>query len=107
MKTVFRCLAATAAFGLVAFAFGYFDTELTDERRWSGCGLIVVGIALAWPALVRLADDWPRLKPQHDVDLAFVQVGFSVAILVVACFMGGRFGAALAPLIEPTPKLIL
>lgn len=107
MKTTLRFLAAIATFGLIAFVFGYFDAELGDVRRWVGGGLIVAGMAIAWPALARLAEDWPRQKPQHDVDLAFAQIGFSAAVLIAACMMGGRFGATVVPLVEPTPKLML
>jgi uncharacterized membrane protein len=104
MKTVFWLLGAVAGFGLLAFFFGYFDAELTDERRWLGYGLIVAGMVTAFPAIVRLIDDWPKLKPQHNTDLAFVQIGVAVAVLTVACMLGGRFGAFLAPLAEPLPK---
>ncbi|MCX6954379.1 MAG: hypothetical protein NTV51_19685 [Verrucomicrobia bacterium] len=105
MKTSFRLLAAAGIFALLAFAFGYFDEELGDERRWVGAGLILVGMAVAWPALRRLAEDWPRLKPQYNVDLAFAQLALSAAILVGACLLGGRFGATMMPLVKPTPQL--
>lgn len=105
MKMTLRLLAAAGTFALLAFAFGYFDAELDDLRRLGGCSLIVVGMSLAWPALVRLAEDWPRLKPQHNVDLAFVQIGLSIAVLIIACMMGGRFAARFAPLVDPMPKL--
>jgi uncharacterized membrane protein len=105
MKTVFSILGVVATFGLLAFVFGYFDTELTDERRWIGCGLIVAGMATAFPAIARLVDDWPRLKPQHNVDVAFLQIGVAVVVLTIACMLGGRFGAFIAPFAEPLPKL--
>ena len=51
-----------------------------------------------------MVDDWPRLKPQYNVDLAFIQIGIGVAILTVAFLMGGRVGALMAPLTAETPK---
>lgn len=104
-KTALGGLAALAIFALLAFVFGYFDAELGDERRSTGLGLIITGMSIAWPAMRRLAEDWPRLKPQHNVDLAFAQIGFAGVILLVACLLGGRFGATFTPLVEPTPKL--
>lgn len=105
MKRAFKFLAGLIAFCLLAFVFGYFDSELSEGRRWTGCILIVAGMVIAWPAVVRLADDWPRLKPRHNVDLAFAQIGFSMVVLVVACLMGGRCKPVFDPLLEPTPKL--
>jgi len=105
VKSVLFYLGVIGAFGLLAFAFGYFDTELAEARRWLGFGMIVVGIAITLPAVFRLAEDWPRMKPRHNVDLAFVQIGLGVAVLSIACLMGGRAGALFAPLVEPTPKL--
>lgn len=89
---------------LLAFFSGYFDPELSDERRWLGWSLIVAAIVIAWPAVARMVADWPRMKPQHNVDLAFIQIGVGVVILTVAFFLGGRAGAFLAPLVEPPPK---
>jgi len=102
MKTLFSIFGVVATFGVLAFAFGYFDMELTDTRRWIGCGLIIAGMAAGWPAIGRLAEDWPRLKPKHDVDLAFIQIGVGVVVLTFACMLGGRFGAFVSPLTEPT-----
>lgn len=106
MKTALRLLAAAAIFGLLVFAFGYFDEELSDERRWGGLALIVASLAIAWPALQRLIEDWPRLKPQYNVDATFALLGLSLAMLVIACMMGGRFAAKFAPLSNPvTPTM--
>jgi uncharacterized membrane protein len=105
MKMVFWLFGAVALFSLFAFVFGYFDSDLTDVRRWIGCGLIVAGMVTAFPAVVRLVDDWPRLKPQHNVDVAFLQIGVAVVVLTIACMLGGRFGAFVAPFAEPLPKL--
>jgi uncharacterized membrane protein len=105
MKTGFILLAAITIFGLLAFVFGYFDAELADVRRWIGFALIVAGITTAFPAIARLVDDWPRLKPQHNVDVAFLQIGIAVVVLTVACMLGGRIGAFMAPFAEPLPKL--
>jgi hypothetical protein len=106
MKTLLQLLGAAATLGVLAFAFGYFDPELADVRRWVGAGLIVASMATTWPAVSRLAEDWPRLKPQHNVDVAFAQIGLGVAALTLACLMGGRAGAFLAPLVEPTHMVI-
>ena len=105
MKIVWRSLGAMAAFGLFALFFGYFDEDLTDLRRWSGCALIVGSMAIAWSAVRRLAEDWPRAKPQHNADLLFAQLAFGFAMLASAFFMGGRVSGALARLSEPLPKL--
>ena len=103
MKTVFRLLGAAALFVVLVFAFGYFDPALTDERRWLGCGLIVASMATAWPAVLRLAEDWPRMKPKHNVELAFAQIFLGVAALAIACLMGGRVSSFMEPLVKPTP----
>lgn len=105
MKTVFGFLAAVGAFGVFAFAFGYFDADLADDRRWFGYALIVAAMITAWPAVLRLAEDWPRLKPQHSVELAFLQIGLGLFVLTAAGMLGGRFGAFLEPMVRPTPKL--
>ena len=83
---------------------GYFDPELTDERRLFGFSLIVGALTLAWPAVIRMAADWPRMKPLHNVDLAFIQIGLALGILVVAFLLGGRFGAFVSPLVEKPPQ---
>ena len=106
VKSVLFYFGVISAFGLLAFAFGYFDAELAEARRWLGFGMIVGGIAITLPAVLRLAEDWPRMKPRHNVDLAFGQIGLGVAVLSLACLMGGRAGAFFAPLVNPTPKLI-
>lgn len=97
-------LALVAVVAMLAFLFGYFDPDLADDRRWIGWGLIILGVATACPAMGRLAEDWPKLKPEHSVDLAFGQVSLGVLILTVACLFGGRFGTFINPLVEPTPK---
>ena len=101
---MFWLLGTAATLGMLAFASGYFDADVTDERRWIGCGLIVTGIATGWPAVLRLVDDWPRMKPQPNVELAFLQISVAVAVLIIASMLGGRFGVFLAPLVESPPK---
>jgi 4-hydroxybenzoate polyprenyltransferase len=93
-------------FGLLAVAFGYLDDELDDVRRLFGCTLILIGLVIVVPATLRLASDWPRMKPQHNVDLAFVQIAVGIAVLWVACALGGRAQAFMAPFGKPLPKAI-
>src|SRR2546430_1553070 len=93
MKVLLWIVGPLALIVLFAFFAGYFDPELTEDRRLYGCSMIIAGIALALPAVIRVADDWPRMKPQHNVDLAFIQIGGAVVILTVALLLGGRFGA--------------
>ena len=106
MKSLLFYLSIAGSYSLLALLFGYFDIDLAEERRWIGLGLILVGIATMLPAGRRLIEDWPRMKPRHNVDLAFVQIGFGVVVLCIACLMGGRAAAFFAPLTEPTPKPI-
>jgi hypothetical protein len=105
IKPVFWWCGLTAVFALLAVAFGYLDTELAEERRWFGCALILAGMAVVVSAGLRLASDWPRLKPLHDTDVAFLQIGAGLAILTLAALLGGRPYALFAPLIDPTPQI--
>jgi drug/metabolite transporter (DMT)-like permease len=91
-------------FAVFVIAFGYLDGELNEGRRWFGLALIAAGMAIVIPAARRLISDWPRMKPRHNVDVAFVQIIFGISILWVACLLGGRAEAFLAPLLHPTPK---
>lgn len=106
MKPLLRwcCLAGT--FTLFVVAFGFFDSELTEVRRWVGCGLIVVSMAIALPAMLRLSNDWSRLKPEHDVDLAFLQIMLSLAFLGAAFLLGGNAAALFARLMTPAAKFL-
>jgi uncharacterized membrane protein len=104
MKRVFWSAGLVATFAVLVVAFGYLDAALAEERRWLGCLLIVAGLAIAVPAILRLIEDWPRLKPEHSVDLAFVQIALAVAVLSLACVLGGRPEAFLLPLFKPTPQ---
>jgi MFS family permease len=92
------------AFGLFAAAFGYFDDQLDDVRRYFGCALILAGIGIVVPALLRLIDDWPRLKPVHNVDRAFAQVMLGLIVLSLAGVLGGRPEAFLEPFGREIPK---
>lgn len=96
--------ALLAVFGLLAFVFGYFDGELAVDRRLYGCALIVGGMIIVLPAAARLAEDWPRLRPEHSVDAAFFQIGVGIVVLTAACFLGGRFAAWVRPMVDPEPK---
>jgi uncharacterized membrane protein len=104
LKTFLWFLGAISVIAVLAFLAGYFDPELADERRWLGAGLIVTGVAIAWPAVMRIVEDWPRMKPRYNVDLAFVQIGLGIAILVAAFMLGGRLGAFVSPLSKPAPN---
>src|SRR4051812_43023429 len=101
MEIVLKSLGSITAFGLLAFLFGYLDTDLTGIRISSGCALIAVSLAIGWSGLKRLREDWPRAKPQHNADLVFAQLALSFAMLASAFFMGGRVSVALARLREP------
>lgn len=104
LKPAYFYSALVAVFAVLYFAFGYLDADLAVERRWFGCALIISGMGIVLPALRRLADDWSRLKPEHSVDLAFLQVSLGVGVLVCACVMGGRLDASIARLRDPTPN---
>lgn len=104
LKPVYLYPAVAVLFGLLYFAFGYLDADLAAERCWFGCALIIIGLSIALPAVRRLLDDWPRLKPEHSVDLAFLQVTLGVVVLAFACVMGGRLDASIARLRDPTPN---
>ena len=94
------------AFGLFAAAFGYFDDQLDDVRRYFGCALILAGIGIVVPALLRLIDDWPRLKPVHNVDRAFAQVMLGLMILSLAGALGGRPETFLEPFARERPNRV-
>lgn len=106
MKPVYSYSALISVFALLVYAFGYFDADLPDERRYAGCAVIIIGISIALPALERLAADWSRLKPQHSVDLAFVQIMLGIVVLGVACVIGGRPLSTFRTLAQPTPQLL-
>jgi hypothetical protein len=106
LKPVFQWSGLAIVFAVLVIAFGYLDTELAEERRWFGCALILAGMAMVVSAALRLASDWPRLKPLHNTDLAFVQVGAGLAILTIAALLGGRTDAVFAPLVNPTPQIV-
>lgn len=106
MKPVYSYSILVAVFGLLVYTFGYFDADLPDERRYAGCAVIIIGISIALPALERLAADWSRLKPEHSVDLAFLQIMLSAAVLSIACLMGGRSLSAFRSFTAPTPQLL-
>jgi drug/metabolite transporter (DMT)-like permease len=93
-------------FAVFVIAFGYLDDELNEGRRWFGLALIIAGMAIVIPAARRLISDWPRMKPRHNVDVAFVQIMFGIAMLWVACLLGGRAEAFLAPILKPTPQML-
>ena len=103
-KKVLLIFGLLLAFAVMVIAFGYLDDELDPTRRIAGCVLIAVGIAIAIPAMARLREDWPRLKPVHNVDLAFVQIMVAAGVLWFAWAMGGRAPAFIEPLINPVPK---
>jgi hypothetical protein len=93
------------AWAALGFAFGYLDENLDDLRRVVGLFVLVGGIATVVHAALRLAEDWPRLKPVHDIDLAFVQIAAGIGVLMLACVLGGRPGAYFRPFLEPTPQV--
>lgn len=97
--------AALIAFALLAGAFGYLDEALSDERRWLGFALIIVGLLLVAHAGARLWSDWPKMKPEHNTDLAFCQIMLGVVILSAASLFGGRPENIAARLLAPTPRL--
>ena len=96
---------SVVAWAALGFGFGYLDENLDDLRRFLGLVVLVGGIAIVVHAALRLAEDWPRLKPVHDVDLAFVQVVAGIGVLALAFVLGGRPGAYFRPLLEPTPQV--
>lgn len=96
-----------AALVVLIGAAGYFDRELDSLRRWTGCGLLVAGVAMIIPATRRLAEDWPRLKPIHNTDVAFLQIMLGVVMIGVASMLGGRADAFFSPLLQPTPQFSL
>jgi Kef-type K+ transport system membrane component KefB len=103
LKPAYLYLAVVAFFAVLFVAFGYLDDDLPVERRFYGSALIIVGMTIALPAMKRLKEDWSRLKPLHSVDLAFLQVTAGIAVLTVACLLGGKAQKAFAPLFNPTP----
>jgi hypothetical protein len=51
----------------------------------------------------KLASDWPRPKPRHNVDLAWIQVYLGLALLVIAWIVATD---PARKLIEPTPQMV-
>ena len=49
--------------------------------------LAIGGLVLITLNARKLIADWPRLKPLHNVDLAWVQIYFGCVLLVVAWFI--------------------
>ncbi|HVU35003.1 MAG TPA: hypothetical protein VHE61_16330 [Opitutaceae bacterium] len=63
--------------------------------------LLLGGITLVVFNARKLISDWPRPKPRHNVDLAWIQVYLGLALIVVAWFIGADPARALR---EPIPR---
>lgn len=65
--------------------------------------LVIAGLGLVIWNGRKLISDWPRPKPRHNVDVAWIQVYVGLAALVLAWILI-RNPARL--LFEPTPQLV-
>lgn len=62
--------------------------------------LVIAGVVLVAINAVKLISDWPRPKPRHNVDLAWIQVYFGLALLGAAWYFAADPARQLQ---EPTP----
>ncbi|PTY07147.1 hypothetical protein DB347_07490 [Opitutaceae bacterium EW11] len=100
---VFRIVPIAAGLALATW-FGYWREELGPGAWFWGMVSLFAGIVLVLTAALRLISDWRRMKPEHSVDLAFLQIFSGVACLSLACYLGGGPSRFLAPLWEKTPS---
>jgi hypothetical protein len=49
--------------------------------------LIALGLALIVINAIKLVSDWRRMKPKHNVDLAFIQIILGIILLAVAWYL--------------------
>ncbi len=72
--------------------------------RWViGGVLAAAGVGLVVYNGRKLVSDWPRPKPRHNVDLAWIQVYFGLAAVALAWVVVRDPARAL---LEPTPQVM-
>jgi len=53
---------------------------------------VAIGLLLIAINAKKLLGDWRRMKPRHNVDLAFIQIILGVILLAVAWYVGRDSG---------------